>query len=152
MSPKDQEKIERLIKEADERPEITDLIEAIKEQARTREMHDAFDEVKKALYRRHEWLSVQVVPKLMEESDILSTKVAGVGRVHLKDDVYVSTPKDRKAEAFEWFRDHGFGDLIQETINGSTLAAWVRKRIKNGEEIPEAVKVTPYTKAVITKS
>lgn len=144
-----------LVAVLDERPEMTDLNASIVLQAQTRDQLDAFAALKAAFEKRHEWLAVQVVPKLMEEANTTSVTIKGVGRVNLRDDVYVAMPseKEKPAErhaAFQWFSDN-FPDLITNTINGSTLAAWVRRRLKAGDEIPEHVKVTPYTKAVITR-
>jgi hypothetical protein len=60
---------------------------------------------------------------------------------------------EKKAEFFDWLRDNGRGDLLQENINPSTLKATVKGLVKNGEEIPEdLLNVSPFTRASITKT
>jgi len=142
-----------LVELLDERPEITTLEDAIKTQAEVRDELDAVGALKSALEKRHDWLRTAVTPARMDEKGITTITVAGIGRVTLQDDVFVSVPAETKAQAHLWFGDMGFSDLITSTINGSTLAAWIRKRIKSGEELPpaELVKVTPYTRAQITR-
>jgi hypothetical protein len=139
-----------LIAIADQSTPPVTLEAAIHEQARTRTLLNAAEAVKSALEKRHDWLRTAVVPPKMDERGITNIKLVGIGRVHLSDDVYVSIPQETKPAAYQWFRDNGLGDLITQTINGSTLAAFIRKRIKAGDEMPEGVKITAYTKAVIT--
>ena len=131
-------------------PEFPSLEDAVRAQAEARRLLDAATEVKSALEKRHDWLRTAVVPPKMDERGITNVTLAGIGRVHLQDDVYVTIPADTKPQAYEWFRDNGKGNLITETINGSTLAAFVRQAIKKGDDMPEGVKITPYTKAVLT--
>lgn len=143
--------VAQAVEEAQKRPEITDIAEAIRMQALYREELEAIAALKAELEKRHDWVRTVVVPKLMEDADVTTITIEGVGRVHLQDDVYVSTPAENRERAMRWFDDNGFGDLISNTINGSTLAAWVRRRLKSGQEIPDLIKVTPYTKAVLTR-
>lgn len=97
-------------------------------------------------------LRLELIPAKMEEEGIERLSVAGIGRVSLTGDMYVSTRKDHIEEFYGWLRDSGLGDLIQETVNSSTLKAFVKKRIQAGEPVPEDfVKVTPFTRASITK-
>lgn len=139
----------------DTRPEgaVLKLEEAIAAQADCKDELELVTALKSALEKRHDWLRTAVTPALMDERGITTITVTGIGRVTLQDDVFVSVPAETKAQAHTWFDDMGFGDLITKTINGSTLAAWIRKRIKAGEELPptELVKVTPYTRAQITR-
>jgi hypothetical protein len=136
-----------------ERPEIAGLEEAIKVQAEVRDELEVMSAIKAELEKRHDWLRTVVTPARMDERGITTVTVAGIGRVTLQDDVFVSVPAEARTQTYTWFDDRGFGDLVTRTINGSTLAAWVRKRIKTGDELPppELVKVTPYTRAQITR-
>ena len=80
-------------------------------------------------------------------------KVEGVGRVGLTSDLYASIAPDQKGAAYEWLSDNGHGDVVQPTVNSSTLKALMKSIIKSGKEIPsELFKVTPFTRASITKS
>jgi hypothetical protein len=79
--------------------------------------------------------------------------IDGLGRLGLTSDVFARIVTERRADAYQWLSDHGFGDLIQPTVNSSSLKATMRKLIKDGKEsIPDDLFiVTPYQRASITK-
>lgn len=113
---------------------------------------DAADEVAKQIGKEFDFLRLKMIPTRFEEEGIENLKVEGVGRVSLTGDMYVSILADNRDKAYEYFRDIGKGSLITESINSSTLKATVKAMIKSGEEIPEElIKVTPFTRASITK-
>ena len=93
-----------------------------------------------------------ILPEKMDEEDITNVTVAGVGRVTVQSDIYFSIPAPTKEDAYDWLRDHGHGDLIQETVNSSSGKAWAKEMLKKGEPLPEELfKVTPFSRAQITK-
>lgn len=92
------------------------------------------------------------IPDAMAEANMRTVTFKGVGRLQLAPDVYVSY-SERREEAFEWLRDNGFSNCITETANASTLKAIFRKKIKDGEELPdELFKITPFTRATLVKA
>lgn len=94
-----------------------------------------------------------VVPKVMEEAETLSLTVNGIGRVNVMDDISVKVLE--KEEFYAWLVSSGNEDLITETVNAQTLAAWMRARLKNKEAAPvpkNLIEVTPVTRAQITRS
>jgi hypothetical protein len=106
------------------------------------------------LKRVNAWLDVvrlELIPIAMEDAGITSVNIAGVGRLGLTGDLYLSV-KD-KAGLYNWLNDNGLGDLIQPTVNSSTLKAFIKGRIKGGADYPEdLVSVTPFTRASITRT
>ncbi len=54
----------------------------------------------------------------------------------------------------DWFRGHDLDDMIQEVINASTLKAFIREQIREGNEIPgdDLIEFSTYTVATITKA
>ena len=72
----------------------------------------------------------------MEAQELDGLKVEGIGRVHLQSDVRASIKADNKAAAYEWLGDNGHGGLITETVNASSLKAFCKDKMKNGEELP----------------
>lgn len=143
---------------------------------------ETIDELHKPAYNGYEALRKQVLPPVMEDLDVENVKVAGVGRVELRPDMFVSTikggstmlppldendepivgPLDENGEPTrenwepgnlnEWLARQGAADLITETVNASSLKALLRRKIKDGVEIPaELVKISPYTYAAIVK-
>lgn len=95
-------------------------------------------------------LRLELIPTKMEEAGMESVKVEGVGRISLTGDAYVSLTD--KEGFFDWLQTNNLQNLITETVNPSTLKAFAKKRIKDGLEIPAAVKFTPFTRAAITRS
>lgn len=89
----------------------------------------------------------------MENQNLSNFKVPGVGRVNLRGDLYVSVKAGQKEGAYSWLEDNGRGDLIQPTVNASTLKASVKAAMERGEEFPaELFNITPYTAAVLTRA
>lgn len=139
-------------------------------------------ELHKPAYNGYEALRKQVLPPVMEDLEVENVKVAGVGRVELRPDMFVSTikggstllppldendqpiigPLDENGEPTRegwepgdlhaWLARQGAADLITETVNASSLKALLRRKMKDGVEVPpELVKVSPYTYAAIVK-
>lgn len=126
-----------------------EIIRAMDEQ---RALKEDLDEQLKAVNKEYDFLRLNMIPNRFEEEGIENMKVDGIGRVSLTGDMYVSILAEKKEEAYEYFRDIGKGSLIVPTINASTLKATVKAMMKNGEEVPEElIKVTPFTRASITK-
>lgn len=114
---------------------------------------DSLGESKSKLQKVYDWMREGKLPEIMESSDLDGVKVEGVGRVHLQSDLRVSIKSDSKAEAYEWLDDNGHGGLITQTVNASSLKAFAKEKMKNGEEIPEEFfNINPFTRAVITRT
>ena len=103
--------------------------------------------------RFYDLIRFYLLPDLMEEEGIEGIKVAGVGRVNLQGDMWVSTRKGSSLELIQWLKDNGFEDIPKEGVNASTLKAWVKEQKLAGSEIPEELlNITPFTRASITKT
>lgn len=113
---------------------------------------DEFKDASSRWQALYDHMSINIVPKKMEDEGVEATKIEGVGRVNLRGDMWTST---QNAELLaEWLKEHDFGDLLKEAVNGSTLKAFIKEQMgrKDGLVPPgDLVKVTPYTRAVITK-
>lgn len=95
-------------------------------------------------------LRFEAIPAEMDRMNIDRITYAGIGRVSLTPDVQVSV-KD-KPGFFSWLKKNKLGDLIQPTVNSSTLKSWLKGRIKDGKKYPlECLNVNPVTRASITK-
>lgn len=107
--------------------------------------------IKAELEKLHDTLRFGIIPDLMTDAGATSTTLEGIGRVTVMDDVQCTVPADSKAAFQEWLIDQGFEDMISQSVNAQTLAAFVRRRIKEGKELPiELLKVKPITRASIT--
>ena len=102
----------------------------------------------------YDLISIFVLPEAMEDQGIEGLKVADIGRVNLRPDMWCSTKKEMGPELMQWLRDNDHEDLIKDNVNPSTLKAFVKEQKLKGNPIPgdDILSVLPYTRAVITKS
>ena len=113
---------------------------------------ESAEETLKGINKEYDYLRLSLIPKLFEDRGVSNMTMPEIGRVQLAADIYASIPADRREEAYQWLDDNGFGDLITNTVNASTLKAFLKRRVVAGEEIPDGLfKVTPFTRASITK-
>lgn len=108
--------------------------------------------VKTKIQKEFDRLSIEVIPDLMAEQDITNIKIDEVGRIALRDDIRCSVPSGNSEALYRWLQDNGHDSLITNTVNASTLKAFVKEQIRHGNSIPEGLlKLHPYTRAVLTK-
>jgi len=118
--------------------------------------------VKNKVYRKwpkkwycavNKWTSIRDVKLKMEELGIDSAFITDVGKLSMRTDAYCSVLKKDKIELQNWLKDNGHGDLITDTINASTLKAFMKEQIIEGNAVPDTiVSFDPYTYVAITKS
>ena len=116
-----------------------------------RAIKDDLEDRLKTVNATYDLLRIELIPAAMENEGVERVTYEGIGRVNLTGDLYVQV--QNKPGLMDWLSDEGMGDLIQPTVNSSTLKAFIKRRIAAGQEIPEEfVKVSPFTRASITKS
>lgn len=119
-------------------------------QAAFKDAHDRADRVKAEIGKTYDWLRTNVVPERMDNEGLEMLRITGIGRVSLKSEINLSV-LDKDAE-YRWLEETGHGDMIQETVNAGSLKALLVRMLREGKEIPgDIFKVTPVTKANITK-
>lgn len=133
----------------DKYKKVADYKELIRLMADAKVRKEAADEEKKMRDAEYDVLRIERVPEAMEGAGIENVRLEGIGRVSLTGDMWVKVAD--KGGFFGWLKKHKLGDLIVPQVNGSTLKAFVKGRMKAGKEVPESLKVTPYTRASITK-
>lgn len=105
----------------------------------------------KLVNAHYDVLRLEVIPEKMDSEGIENIRLEGIGRVSLTGDMFVQILS--KGDLFNWLKDNGLSDLIQPTVNSSTLKAFVKRRIKEGKPFPaDFLRVTPVTRATITKA
>lgn len=107
--------------------------------------------IKTPLEKLYDSLRFTTIPNLMDAEEVTSITVEGVGRCNVMDDLQ-SSVKD--ADALQtWLIEHDFEDMIKQTVNAQTLSAFMRRRLREGAEVPpeSVVKVTPVVRAQITR-
>lgn len=91
--------------------------------------------------------------------DIDTFKISKIKRrVHLKHDIFIHVAADNRAKLQTWFRRKRMGQMITEVLHPGTLKKYIneqmdRERRDQKYALPPSslVKVTPTSKAVITK-
>lgn len=127
-------------------------LELIRAMHKVRKQKDDLDYELKSTTAELEFLAKIAIPEKFAEEQIKNMNVDGIGRVGLRADAYASIKAGLKEKAFEWLSDIGSGDLIQPQVAPSTLKAFLKGRLKAGEDIPEELfNFSPYQTATITK-
>ena len=124
--------------------------------ARMKELQALKDEREAHLAEINKELDVirtKKIPELMESMELRNVTIEGLGRVQLAADIYASTREGQKDAAMTWLRDCGYGGMITETYNASSLKALFRRLMADGTDIPEDIfNVTPFLRASIVKA
>lgn len=117
------------------------------------ELKDSQEEDMKETNAWYDVLRMEAIPQKMEAEKLESpVKFEGVGRVSLTTDLLVSVKGGMKENLYAWLNNNKLADIIQPSINASTLKAFIKGRIKAGKEYPdECLNVTPIEKASILK-
>lgn len=135
-------------------------------QLELRTLDEVCEALKSPANNAYEAVRKQVLPPIMEDQNVDTIKIRGVGRVDLRSDIYANTIKggltklppldeNRKpiigpldkdglptrenweyGDLHDWLGQLNATDLITETVNASSLKALLRAKMKDGIEIP----------------
>jgi len=99
----------------------------------------------------------QIIPNRMDADNIQNITVilpdGSKKQLLVMDQVSVKTPPEKKLELWEWLRDHDAAEIITETVNSSTLAAYVRQQMRAGDPYPNDIcEVSAYATASLRKA
>lgn len=129
-----------------------DLPKVLRTFKATRDKHDELDEERKKVNAIIERLSRTHIPEQMRDENITTITLDDIGaRFSISQRHSCSMPD--KEGGMAWLRENGHGDLIAETVNASSLAAFAKSYAQEkGEELPEGkfkvsiMEVTSVTK------
>ena len=102
-----------------------------------RDRKKALGDELKAVNDRITELEEQLASKMVEE-EIQSFQRSGK-TFYVTTKVFANAVPERKAQLFAWLKENGFGDMVQETVNSQTLAAWVREQLADSDQLPEGL-------------
>jgi hypothetical protein len=145
------EELERWVDQAVDDTTI-DMSEVARAFFYARTAHEVMDAVAKRLYHVKNHLDKSVLPARMEANDTDMVRLPDVGH-SFSVQSKMSASLINKEAGFEWLRSIGQGDIIQETVNASTLSAFVRSQIlEEGVDPPEdVVRVNTYKTISVRK-
>lgn len=114
-------------------------------------MEEAKAEVS-AIQKAFDTLRQVTIPDEMDAAGISSANFPGIGRLTLTADLFAGIQPEQQHAAYQWLVAKGHGDLIKDYVHPSTLKAFIKELLENGESLPEELfKATPYQRASVTK-
>lgn len=115
-----------------------------------REVQDALDAAMTELHKHRQVLQITLLPDKFQKANISSLTIDD-NRVTISATLSVTMVD--KVGGMGWLRENGLADIIQETVNASTLKATIRKMIEDeGKEPPDDLfKVSPVMNTSVTK-
>lgn len=131
------------------------LSELVEEMRATKESIDALKAEQTSLQARYDLLRKKLIPELMQAMNMVDARGRGTvtvagARVSIKNDVYVSYPKEIEGKVFEELEALGDGGLIRPTLNKNTLRAHIRGALESGRPVPESIVTTPVRSVTLT--
>ena len=130
-----------------------DLKGLVFEMAEWKDRKEAIDKERTRINGFYDCLRDNLIPAKMDAEGVENVRYDGIGQVVLLPDVMVSTKTGFKDKLYGWLKKNKLGDLIQPSINSSTLKAFVKDRMRAGKSIPtDFLNVTPVTRASIRKT
>lgn len=114
-----------------------------------RDRKKSLEDELKALNREIDETEQALVDAMLEEE--MQNFVRAGQMFYLQTKTYANAVPERKQELFTWLKANGYGDLVQETVNANSLAAFVRELLEEEDELPEELRqlVNVYEKTTI---
>lgn len=124
------------------------LPELGREMERVRKDLDTVKDTKTALEKEYDFLCTVKIPPAMEAAGLTAMKLESGRGVRVQDEVFVSLTSEQFSNFKDWLIEQGDASIVKETVNSSTLKAYITGRIKSGKEYPvDMVKVSIVPKA-----
>ena len=96
---------------------LKDVSELAKEVLKAEEEINALETVLNEKKKEHRNLVENRIPAAMQEIGMSNFTMADGSMIEVKPFYSASIPKDRKGEAFEWLRKHGYDDIIKNLVS-----------------------------------
>lgn len=97
-------------------------------------------------------MTEETIPEALAELGMKSFKMSDGSSIEIKPFYGASISEARRAEAYQWLRDHGFGDIIKNTVsvrfgrNEDELAARAISLLRaQGYPVEQTEKIEPQT-------
>jgi len=94
----------------------------------------------------------QTIPEALAELGMSSFKMEDGSAIDVKAFYSASIPAARKAEAYEWLREHGYDDIIKNTVSvrfgrgeDELSARLINLLMQEGYPVQQAEKIEPMT-------
>lgn len=131
---------------------MTSLSELATELRDLKDQKETLEEQLTAIKARTRAIEVHELPEAMEDQDIDTFKVPGVGRITVKTKVYSSIKADDRQRWHQWLRENGNADIIVDHVWPGTQNVFIKERIDTGQEYPEFCNVSLIPTASLRRS
>ena len=136
----------------DKTTNINKLADKIKELQAQQEQLQIQEEAVKQKKKDIEYLSGEVIPTMLSEMGLSFLKLQDGSSVEVKTNYSATITQAKKAEAFNWLRENGLGDIIKNEISVSfgrnednKAADYANLAKGQGFEPQQKLKVEPMT-------
>jgi predicted nucleic acid-binding Zn-ribbon protein len=86
------------------------------------------EEIENAIKELHQEMINEEIPKFDYNGQTF----------YIKTERFASAFPDKKLDLYQILKENGYSDLVQETVNASTLKAFVKEQIENNDDaLPE---------------
>jgi len=116
--------------------------------ARKNELEDSLKDVNEQI----KTIAENELPRAMEDADIESFRVDGVGTVFLQNKIYVSVLADDREKLYDWLRENGHDDIVKDWVFPQTLTAFAKEQMTEGNPLPDFLKATFIPTAALRKA
>lgn len=117
-----------------------------------REKHEDMKAKAAEVWREVDYLRFEALPEALEEAGLDTALITGVGRISTRVEASVKTNDKDALRA--WLIEVGAEGLLTETVNSSSLKAFIMNRIRDGGDLPGegVIEFKPFTVATLTKA
>ena len=132
--------MEEMLKEAEEEERLlkatTDLPLVLRKFKEIRDANERLEVSRKKFNTFLDFFSRNIIPDMMQEQGVKTISLDDIG-YRFTVSVKMNASMADKAAGMNWLRDEGHGDLIQETVNASSLSAFAKSYIEEtGKDLP----------------
>lgn len=119
---------------------------------------DTLSDELKVLRPAYDDIRLERLPDAMHEAGMVAATGKGGftlqdGRkVFLQSDMHVALIAEARPSFYRWLNEHGHGDLLVEHVHPSTLKAFCKEQVAEGNELPATITTHPFLKAVLRKA
>ena len=135
----------------DQYENITDLKVVAQKIKDLESVYDHHKALSGQAWHEMEYLKKIHAPELMGDKTIIKWKDFPY-RMQKRGDVYAGCLPGMAEEVKEWLFEHEGEALVKETVNASSLKAWLKRRLGEGKPIPlDLFKIEPYEVVTVVK-
>ena len=118
-----------------------------------RDINENMEEANKPIKELVEGIKKKYLPEAFEREEIKTLTADTGDRTTVNEKMFASIIAEKRPQAFQWLRDNGYGDIIQETVNASTLSAFAKTLLETeNKELPEEFfRVHAESQATLTR-